>query len=302
MVKEIVSCVFNTVCSVITVLFFVVTIPILVTQFQDYAERVAQGPYYHTVGDTRIINMDHSSLTFCRGFMLAVNRDESTVSATFYALSTSPTLNGRNELNHTLSIHGKDDYDYYYLHPGSNVTISACTHSTQFSFDIIRGRQNFELWLDGKRGRVFASFEVGSNAWCRSPSTNASFVVYNMTIPEEDDWYFAADANAATANLSLQRYEYTVMDSAVLSSCSAGGSNPDSCTIDKPDLDATYLLKIGEGPSRSNVEANVNCVVDGGLVAAVVVPVVFVLILIFICCIVVCFICCCICCINKTYS
>ena len=298
MVKEIVSCVFNTVCSVITVLFFVVTIPILVTQFQDYAERVAQGPYYHTVGDTRIINMDHRSLTFCRGFMLAVNRDESTVSATFYALSTSPTLNGRNELNHTLSIHGKEDYDYYYLHPGSNVTISACTHSTPFSFDIIRGRQNFELWRDGKRGRVFASFEVGSNAWCHSPSTNASFVVYNMTIPEEDDWYFAADADAATANLSLQRYEYTVMDSAVLSSCNAGGSNPDSCTIDKPNLDATYLLKIGQGPSGSNVEANVNCVVDDGLVAAVVVPVAFVLALILICCIVVCIFCCCICCIR----
>ena len=143
---------------------------------------------------------------------------------------------------------------------------------------------------------MFASFEVGSNAWCRSPSTNASFVMYNMTIPEDDDWYFAADANAATANLSLQRYEYTVMNSAVLSSCNAGGSNPDSCTIDKPDLDATYLLKIGEGPSRSNVEANVNCVVDGGLVAAVAVPVVFVLILILICCIVVCIISCWCCC------
>ena len=140
---------------------------------------------------------------------------------------------------------------------------------------------------------MFTSFEVGSNAWCRNPSTNTSFVIYNMTIPEEDDWYFAADANAATANLSLQRYEYTVMDSSVLSSCNAGGSNPDSCTIDKTNLDATYLLKIGQGPSRSNVEANVNCVV--GHVAAVVVPVAFVLALILICCILVCIFCCCIC-------
>ena len=281
----------------ITFLALVVSIPLLITQFQDYVERVAQGPYYHTVGDTRIINMEHSSLTFCRGFTLTVDRDESTVSATFYALSTHPTLNGRNELNHTLSIHGKDDYDYYYLHQGSNVTISACTHNTQFSFNIIKGRKNFELWLDGKRGRVFASFEVGSNAWCRSPSTDASFVVYNMTIPAEDDWYFAADADAATANLSLQRYEYTVMKSSVLNSCNAGGSSPDSCTIDKPDLDAIYLLKIGEGPSSSNVEANVSCAVDGSLLAAIVVAVV-VVILILICCIAVCIITCCICCVS----
>ena len=146
-------------------------------------------------------------------------------------------------------------------------------------------------------GKEEESFEVGSNAWCRSPSTNASFVVYNiMTIPEEDDWYFAADADAATANLFLQRYEYTVMNTSVLSSCNAGGSSPDSCTIDKPDLDATYLLKIGEGPSSSNVEANVSCAVDGGLLAAIVVAVV-VVILILICCIAVCIISCCICCV-----
>ena len=269
----------NCVCSTVTVILFVISIPTMSVEFEHFWDRVTEGPYYHTVGDTRIISIDRSTLIFCSGLMLAVNRDESTVNATLYALSMFPALDGRNELNHTLSIHSKDDYDYYYLHPGSNVTVSACTHNTQYSFDIIRGRQNFELWQAGKRGRVFASFEVDYNAWCRGPSTNTSYTVYQMTIPEEDDWYFAADASAATANLSLQRYEYSVTNSFVLSSCDAGGSNPDSCTVAIKSYLATYPLKIGQGHSRSNVKASVNCVVNGGLVASVVIPVVVILIL-----------------------
>ena len=287
----VICCVINAICSTITVLMFVVSIPTLIVQFQEFGDRIAQGPFRHTVGDTRIISMDRSILAFCRGLKLTVNRDETAVTATLYALSTFPALDGRSELNHTLSIHGKDDYSYYYLHPGSNVTISACTFSTPYRFVIIRGRHNFELWQEGKSARVFTSFQVGSNAWCRGPSNNStSFVVYQTTVPEEDDWYFAADAHEATANLSLQRYEYSVMNSSILSSCDAGGSNPDSCTVEKFNS-ATYLLKIGPRHSGSNVEASVACVVDGGAVAGVVLAVLFVLIL----SVIICIICCCCC-------
>ena len=186
--------------------------------------------------------------------------------------------------------------DYYYLHPGSNVTISACTHTTPYAFDIIRGRPNFELWQAGKRGRVFASFEVTQNAYCRGLSMNTSYALFNITIQEEDDGYFAADANDATVNLTLQRYEYTINSSSVLSSCSAGGSNFESCTIPKStEMNVTYLLRIGPGPSRSNVEARADCAVNVGLVAAIVVSVVVVLIITCICCVVCIVVCgCCI--------
>ena len=70
----------NFICSTITFFAFVVTIPVLLP-----------------IGDTRVIMQDFNSLLFCKGLSLAVNRDESTVSATFYALSTPPTLNGRYE-------------------------------------------------------------------------------------------------------------------------------------------------------------------------------------------------------------
>ena len=140
----------NGFCSFITVSLQLITIPIGKVEFESYTNRLAMGPYYHTVGDTRIISMDPISLTLCSNVTLTVPRDESVVNATLYALSTPPNLNGRNQLNHTLSIHNKDDYDYYYLHPGSNVTISACTHTTPYAFDIIRGRPNFELWKVGK--------------------------------------------------------------------------------------------------------------------------------------------------------
>ena len=293
---RVITCIVNCICSTFTVIIFLAGIPTMILELERLRDRITQDSYYHTVGDTRIISMDPNTLAFCSGLMLAVNRDESTINATLYALSMSPALDGRNELNHTLSIHGKDDYDYYYLHLGSNVTISACTLSAQYSFDIIRGRQNFALWQDGKRGRVFASFEVGSNAWCRGPPNSTSFAEFNMTVSEEDDWYFAADAHEATANLSLQRYEYSVMKSSILSSCDTGGSNPDSCTVEKFDS-ATYLLKIGPGHSRSNVEASVTCVVDAGVVLTIVVPVVVVLILLLLVCSLVCLVSCCCCCV-----
>ena len=91
-----------------------------------------------------------------------------------------------------------------------------------------------------------------------------------------------------------------ILSTSILSSCTAGGSNFESCTIPKSTVtDATYLLKIGPGPSRSNVAARVDCVVDGGLVAAIVVSVLLILIIIPCICCVVCIAVCCYCCICK---
>ena len=106
----------------------------------------------------------------------------------------------------------------------------------------------------------------------------------------------AADDNDATVNLTLQRYGYTINSSSVHGSCTAGGSNFERCTIAKSTVtEATYLLKIGPGPSRSNVEARADCAVNVGLVADIVVSVVVVLI-ITCCCCVVCIVVCGCCC------
>ena len=93
------------------------------------------------------------------------------------------------------------------------------------------------------------SASCGSSAWPRK-------------IPAADDWYFAAGSANADVNLYLQRYEYKVENSAILSSCIAGGSTTGSCIVAKtPDV-STYLLKIGPGESSSIVEASTSCATD----------------------------------------
>ena len=234
----------------------------------------------YSVGDTLIINI---GLILCYGITLTVNRDESAVNGTLYALSAPPVLDGRNELNHTLQYHGNEQYKYayFYMYPGSNVTIWGCTraHDNSYTVYVIKGRNNFTLWEQLKRGStvVFKMFTVDAKSICGSPLQINSFPP--LSIPEADVWYFAIDKNAAASSnvhLYLQRYEYTVKSSSILSSCVAGGQNhPESCSV-FVSKDATYLLKFGPGRSDSIVTASLDCAVDGGSVAAIILAVLFV--------------------------
>ena len=223
----------------------------------------------YSVSDTRIISID---LTLSSGITLKVYHDASAVNATLFALSTPPKLDGINELKHTLGSQPNDDYQsaFFYLYPGSNVTISACSPciKRKFSVYVIKGSKNFTLWQDGKRGISVVDKEFVFRAKCESDP----IILHTMTMTEADDWYFATDRSVTDAmvNLTLQRYEYTVKNSSILSSCIAGGNRPESCTLAVVDR-ATYLLKIGSGPSKSVVEANVRRALEGSLVAVLII-------------------------------
>ena len=232
----------------------------------------------YSVGDTLIINID---LILCYGVTLTVNRGQSAVNGTLYALSAPPVLDGKNELNHTLQYHGNEQYKYayFYMYRGSNVTIWGCTRDNSYTVYVIMGRNNFTLWVQkGERGAtvVFKMFTVDAKVNC---GTHNYYSFPTFSIPEADVWYFATDKNAAASSnvhLRLQRYEYTVKSSSILSSCVAGGQNhPESCTVVK-SKDATYLLKFGPGKSNSIVTASFDCAVDGGSVAAIILAVSFV--------------------------
>ena len=223
---------------------------------------------HYSVGDTRIISID---LTLSCGITLKVYHDASAVTATLFALSTPPKLDGINELKHTLDYQPNDHYQsaFYYLYPRSNVTISACSPSIKrdVSVYVIKGSKNFTLWQNGKRGPSVVDKKFVFKAKCESDP----IVPCTMTMTEADDWYFATDQSVTDpmVNLTLQRYEYTVKNYSILSSCMAGGNHPESCTLAVADR-ATYLLKIGSGSSNSVVEANVTRAREGSLVAVLI--------------------------------
>ena len=246
----------------------------------------------YSVSDTRIISID---LTLSSGITLKVYHDASAVNATLFALSTPPKLDGINELKHTLDYQPNDDYQsaFFYLYPGSNVTISACSSciKRKFSVYVIKGSKNFTLWQDGKRGISVVDNEFQFTAKCESDP----IVPRTMTMTEADDWYFATDHTDPMVNLTLQRYEYTVKNNySILSSCIAGGNRPESCTLAVVDR-ATYLLKIGSGPSKSVVEANVRRALEDSLVAVLIILLSTVLLVL--CCI---WIICCGCCMKGS--
>ena len=236
----------------------------------------------YSVGDTRIIDpSEYLNLGLCVGIAMTVDSLESTVSATLYSLSTPPKLDTKDDVDHTVKFHGDYRYAYFYLYRGSNVTISACTPVWRAEYEVfvIRGRNNFELWNDGHGGTpVFDQFKV--TALCSPTITPDRFPT--ISISESDEWYFATDKSApdgSTVWLFLQRYEYTVKSSSVISSCNAGGLNhPESCTV-VTSPGTTYLLKIGSGPSESIVVASIGCDVDDALVAAIILALVIVAIL-----------------------
>ena len=235
----------------------------------------------YSIGDTRIIDpSEYLNLGLCVGIAMTVHSLESTVNATLYSLSTPPKLDTKDDVNHTVKFHGDDRYAYFYLYRGSNVTISACTalRIAEYNVLVFKGRNNYDLWKNGHEGSpVFYKLKV--TALCDSVIPSP---IRTISIPEADEWYFATDKSApdgSTVWLFLQRYEYTVKSSSVISSCNAGGLNhPESCTVVKSP-DTTYLLKIGSGPSESIVVASIGCDVDDASVAAIILALVIVAIL-----------------------
>ena len=225
----------------------------------------------YSAGDTRIIVIDLSN---CYGITLTVHSDSWPVNATLYALSTAPKLDARDEVNHTIAHHSSESQDtflsaYFYLYAGSNVSVSACTYDSQYPVSIIKGKDNFTLWKNGEEGPSVVEYTCDVGKRCNGdsgPQSSASdrceLYKWPRRIPAADDWYFTALSTTADVNLYLQRYEYKVEESAILSSCIAGGSKPQSCTVAKTPDASTYLLVIGPGESNAIVEATTSCASD----------------------------------------
>ena len=194
------------------------------------------------------------------------------MNATLYALSTAPKLDARDEVKHTVVHSGQSEiqepfqYGYFYLYAGSNVSVSACTNDNTYLLFILKGKDTYTLWQNGKEGPSVVAHRCKVEKLCNGYSDQQSSTCdpceRPMEIPAADDWYFMALSATANVTLHLQRYEYKVENSAILSSCIAGGSKPQSCTVAKTLDASTYLLVIGLGESIAIVEATTSCASD----------------------------------------
>ena len=253
-------------CSIIAVVSFLISIPGTVIVGIDIANRLRHDPYRYSANDTRIISLD---LTLCRGLEMRIS--ESPVNATLYALSERPMLSDVNELIREILIQERGDHDYFFLYPGSNITMSACTYIAPYNLYFIKGRNNFESWKaagQGERLILFESFPI--TALC---SEDTGWDVYNTTATAADDWYLVSDGNTARAIFTIKRFEYEVDSNYVITSCTVVGSTQRSCIVSKPNSNTvTYLLHVGPGPNTTEVDVSITCALHPGLLAAIIVP------------------------------
>ena len=224
---------------------------------------------HYTPGDTRLAPVDS---TFCSG--ISVSGSNPLLEATFYALYRPPALTSWN--NFTLFESSvavpRRGYVYYqfYLHRGSTANGSSCIPPgslvTSLQFLIIKGTSNFNSWVKRpSTSRTVQSYTVRQT--CPS-SLNFKFQVTT------DDYYFFVYYNSGGFSGSVRpdilfhSTEYTLNQSAVLRSCHYDGIFP--CSI-STSARATYMLVVsGQQPATEFSDFSLDCIANGGIIAAIV--------------------------------
>ena len=205
---------------------------------------------YFAAGDTRIISYSPS---FCDGLTLSGDN-----SATLYLLRNTPPLSGPTN---TLTVQApspiKPDtyqYLYYYLHYGSEFTLTYCIEDgsiTSLSFAFIKGKNNFNNWVDdGDTFHTIHHFTISNMC-----SDNTKTFTYTK-VTSEDTYYFAFDNIGVSsvflrAELELNRTEYLPNEVGIYDSCSIDGG--DSCSVPVPfQSNYTAVLEIGSNDIAPN--------------------------------------------------
>ena len=257
-------------CYLLSFVSCVALIPGFALVVLEIKEALTPAPYRYIAGDTRIIS---PYVNLCGGLTLRITSSVALVDVTLYALSAHPKLVPENELVRHLSIRQKGDYDYFYLYPRSNVTISACTYTVPYYIYVIEGRQNFEAWkiASAKSGRLIDRAEAFLISAECDANNNNTFDTYATTVTTQDDWYFASGGRIGTATFALKRFQYEVDIDHVVASCTVNKSDRSKmCTLAKQDDSVYYMVLIGPGPGTSEVRLSVECEIGGGSFAAII--------------------------------
>ena len=286
-------------------IFAILLVSVIALVVLGAKEALADLPYFYSPQDSRLIQLD---TTLCRG--MSLTDKSSLINSTLYAVSSPPQLQGRNSFtlskNSTLAEAGAFLHWHYYLHCNSNVTVQACVDpaadrrapssdvSIQLQLNVIKGRRHFNRWVRTKDlYYVQTSYSVVEQC-------TAGWTVRADNIQQAGDWYFVlynptSGSVAYRIFLQFQRFEYVPTVGTVIHSCVAGGEHSTTCTI-PTSPGASYLVETGQ-PQPPNyeleVDVDVRCVLNEGLLAAVIVVPALVALLLAVVAIMLVWYCCC---------
>ena len=202
--------------------------------------------------DTRIVPVNN---ILCQSLGLSIGDDGDYEPhgyvATLYILNTRPKLTGRETF--TFSVHPSSDYTanykfyYFYLHPGSNFTVSACITdmSSSANFYLFKGQRNFQNWQDNEYSTNYKDFFF-VDTMCSDGNKTKSY-----SVGDNDDYYylvysdlsFVTDGLNVTATFHRTRYE--IDNSTVIDFCSENSNYYGaSCSLSVPFSGHTGYLAI----------------------------------------------------------
>ena len=285
-ISEYINCCLSLICC-IAVIVFVLVIVLPITFTRRSGSSTESLPVFYTPGDSRIVS--YSSF-FCAGITLT---DRSVrIGSSLYLIREPPPLTDRNELiipNSSVSLRD-NTYIYwnYYLYPNSNFTTEVCTrsaYSATGTFYVIRGRDNFQSWInDPSTDKALGFFSI------YLPCSRMKHR-YSFNVRVEDEYYFVYYNNRGyiiygrtrgiifnlqfSVTISVERYQYSTSDldeDESVANCSVPLVG--ECTLTVPygsDYRALIVTDVPDNVNwEENVEVNLHCVSRGWAVAVVV--------------------------------
>lgn len=165
----------------------------------------------YTPGDSRLITLD---TFFCRGAEVSSSDYGEDSPMGVYLLSKEPPLTDRNAftVDHLVDVLEYDyKYWHFYLHPGSNVSVGACTSNARpYTFYVIEGSSDFNKWTqDASSGHSRAHLYVS-----RGCSQGNQTLSYRASRRGHYYFVYTTALREAKGNLSLhlERYEYSTVN------------------------------------------------------------------------------------------
>ena len=192
----------------------------------------------NTPTDTQVISI---SSILCSGVKFDIYDDSGiSVDVNLYSLDSRPKLTGHESFNLSI-LNASFDDGFYYMNPGSTVTISGCVknESTTFYICMIKGYSNYQQWNHHFKNPYFCEniFEIEAN--CENTST--------YTVTSADYYYLSLQADTDVSfyvNVNFNRTHYGIRNSNILDSCFGSSIGTKSCTVSLPLFRSTPLLVV----------------------------------------------------------
>ena len=210
------------------VVVIVVIVILSISLSVGYATDTSEENRY-TSGDARLNSLD---TFFCEGAKVSSNDYAESAPISVYLLSKEPPLTDRNDftINNIVNIE-ENAYEYwhFYLHPGSNITLKACTtNSPSYYFYIIEGSSNFNRWKNNPSSRYAKTSLYVSNDCSQGNQTQS----YNVTNTGHYylSYYTSFSEAKGRQSLYIERYEYSTDNISSRQSCQVSASHS-SCSV-----------------------------------------------------------------------